>query len=343
VRLHAKTAAILASSVLSFTTAAGAARPADPTLLSVSDGGKLTIVNVRTGRVQHFLQAYQAAWSPDGKRIAFAERGQRGPGDLFLIDADGHNLRRLTHSDDTEEHDPVWSSDGKRLAYFAQRVALSEDDLMVLNLSTGVSASILRGRPLKGRLQWSPDGRKFAFVTSGVSPHAGARVIDATTGQPLDSWLGQNYPVWSADGSSVAYVVTENEQTRLLAAKQDGSRARVLYRGEKDVGVGGLTWSPNGRTVAFHHGGWSVNWSQILAVDTATGRVRSLTEARGHADTFPAFSQDGKRIAFGRMKLGQQPRVPHVALVLSRGGAVHVYRNARMSSESIPLWRPRAH
>jgi Tol biopolymer transport system component len=340
-RFRAGSAVILASSLLSFTTAAGAARPADPTLLSVSDAGKLTLVNVRTGRVRHFLQAYQARWSPDGKRIAFAGRSGGGPGDLFLIDADGGELRRLTHSDDIEEHDPVWSSDGKRLAYFAQHQALSQDDLMVLSLSTGVSSSILRGRPLKGRLEWSPDGRKFAFSTSSGAT-SGARVIDATTGQPIDAWLGQDYPVWSADGSSVAYVVTENEQTRLLVAKQDGSHVRVLYRGEKDIGVGGLTWSPNGRTVAFHHGGWSVNWSQIMAVDLATGRVRPLTEARGHADAFPMFSQDGKRIAFGRMKFGQQPRAPRVAVVLSRGGAVHVYRSAR-TNWAAPLWRPGAH
>jgi dipeptidyl aminopeptidase/acylaminoacyl peptidase len=148
-RFHAMSVAILASSLLSFTTAAGAARPADPTLLAVSDAGKLTLVNAQTGRVRHFLRAYQATWSPDGKRIAFTGRGQGGPGDLFLIDADGRNLRRLTHSDDIEEHDPVWSSDGKRLAYFAQDQALSQDDLMVLSLATGMSATVVRGRPLK--------------------------------------------------------------------------------------------------------------------------------------------------------------------------------------------------
>jgi Tol biopolymer transport system component len=147
-RLYAKSAVILASSLLSFTTAAGAASPSDPTLLSVSDTGKLTLLNLRTGRVRHFMRAYQATWSPDGKRIAFAGRGQGGPGDLFLIDADGRNLRHLTHTDDIEEHDPVWSSDGKRLAYFAQDQALSQDDLMVLSLATGMSASVVRGRPL---------------------------------------------------------------------------------------------------------------------------------------------------------------------------------------------------
>ena len=279
-RLNAKSAVILASGLLCFTTAAGAARPADPTLLSVSDTGKLSLLYPRTGRVQHFMRAYQATWSPDGKRIAFAGRGQGGPGDLFLIDADGRSLRRLTHSDDIEEHDPVWSSDGKRLAYFAQDQALSQDDLMVLTLSTGMSASVVRGRPLKGRLEWSPDGRKFAFVTSWTAGR-GVRVVDATSGEAVDAWLDQKYPVWSPDGSSVAFVFTENEQSQLIVAKRDGSGARVRYRGEKDIGVGDIAWSPNGRKLAFRHGASSVNWSQIMVVDAKTGRQRWRAECCG--------------------------------------------------------------
>ncbi|MGZ4403648.1 MAG: hypothetical protein ACXVRI_12475 [Gaiellaceae bacterium] len=340
-RLHAKSAVILASSLLSFTTAAGAARPADPTLLSVSDTGRLTLVNVRTGRVRHFMRAYQATWSPNGKRIAFAGRGQGGPGDLFLIDADGRNLRRLTHSEDIEEHDPVWSSDGKRLAYFAQDQALSQDDLMVLSLSTGMSASVVRGSPLKGQLEWSPDGRKFAFVTSWAAGR-GVQVVDATSGEAVDAWLEQKYPVWSPDGSSVAFVFTENERTQLIVAKRDGSGARVLYRGEKDVGVGDIAWSPNGRTLAFRHGAWSVNWSQIMVVDAGTGRVRPLTNRRGHADASPSFSQDGRRIAFVRQAFGARPRVARLAVISSLGGAARVYRGARTNSAA-PLWRPGAH
>jgi Tol biopolymer transport system component len=337
VRFHAKGAVILASSLLSFTTAAGAAPAADPTLLSVSDTGKLTLLNLRTGRVRHFMRAYQATWSPDGKRIAFAGRGQGRPGDLFLIDADGRNLRRLTQSEDLEEHDPVWSADGKRLAYFAQDQALTQDDLMVLSLSTGVSTSILRGRPLKGRLEWSPDGREFAFVI----PQHGALVIDAVTGEPIDRWLGRNYPVWSPDGSRVAYVFNDTDRPELFVAKRDGSDARVLYRSAKEVGIGGLTWSPNGRTVAFQHQGQP--WSQIMAVEIVTGRVRALTQARGHTDFMPSFSQDGKRIAFARRPFGEWPRVHHVATIATSGGPVRVYRGTRVSAVSSPLWRPRAH
>ncbi len=227
-RVRAKVAAVLACSVLPLTSAAAATRPADPTLLTVSETGKLTLVNLRSGRVRQFMRAYQATWSPDGRRIVFVGRGERGLGDLFVINSDGSHLHRLTHDDSVEEHDPVWSSDGNRLAYFAQRQALFQDDLIVLSLSTGVSASIARGRPLKEQLEWSPDGRKLAFATSS-SATRGIRVVDATTGQPVDTWLGNNYPLWSPDGSRVRL---DRERTSKTHGREAGwiGRARRLPR-----------------------------------------------------------------------------------------------------------------
>jgi hypothetical protein len=61
------------------------------------------------------------AWSPDGSRFAFAARA---PGeldrDVFVIDADGQNPRRLTRApgDDAE---PSWSPDGSRIAFVSRR------------------------------------------------------------------------------------------------------------------------------------------------------------------------------------------------------------------------------
>ena len=51
------------------------------------------------------------AWSPDGRRIAFESDGE-----LYLMDADGANVQRLTNNTVYEEG-PAWSPDGTRLAY----------------------------------------------------------------------------------------------------------------------------------------------------------------------------------------------------------------------------------
>src|SRR5215510_6178178 len=54
---------------------------------------------------------WMAAFSPDGSRIAF--RSERDGGGVFLMDADGSNLRRLTK----EGFTPAWSPDGMEIVY----------------------------------------------------------------------------------------------------------------------------------------------------------------------------------------------------------------------------------
>jgi TolB protein len=57
-----------------------------------------------------------AAWSPDGKTIAITGRIGGGTSDLYLIDPDGTNLRRLTN-DAVVDSRPVWSPDGTEIAF----------------------------------------------------------------------------------------------------------------------------------------------------------------------------------------------------------------------------------
>ena len=57
------------------------------------------------------------AWSPDGSKIVFSRRQESlGPGDLYIINADGTGEVRLT-SDPGDERDPTWSPDGQTIAY----------------------------------------------------------------------------------------------------------------------------------------------------------------------------------------------------------------------------------
>ncbi|MDA1192105.1 MAG: hypothetical protein O3A46_10550, partial [Candidatus Poribacteria bacterium] len=59
---------------------------------------------------------YNPAWSPDGEWIAFESNGVGGTLDIFVMDADGNNLRNVTNPPGLDL-DPAWSRDGKRIAY----------------------------------------------------------------------------------------------------------------------------------------------------------------------------------------------------------------------------------
>jgi hypothetical protein len=65
-----------------------------------------------------------AAWSPDGTRIAFTADA-RGVPEVFLVDFDGRNLRRLSRHP-AWDGDPSWSPDGERIAFVSRRDGIAE-------------------------------------------------------------------------------------------------------------------------------------------------------------------------------------------------------------------------
>ena len=55
------------------------------------------------------------AWSPDGRQIAF-ESTMDGDREIYVMNADGTNIRQLTHNTLWDEG-PAWSPDGTKLAF----------------------------------------------------------------------------------------------------------------------------------------------------------------------------------------------------------------------------------
>jgi Tol biopolymer transport system component len=56
------------------------------------------------------------AWSPDGRRIAFARAGENGA-DLYVLELATGRVDRLTESPAVVEAHPDWSPDGRRIAF----------------------------------------------------------------------------------------------------------------------------------------------------------------------------------------------------------------------------------
>src|SRR4051812_9920991 len=59
------------------------------------------------------LAALEPAWSPDGARIAFAQLGDSGAVDLYVVGADGGGGGEIP----PDAREPVWSPDGARIVF----------------------------------------------------------------------------------------------------------------------------------------------------------------------------------------------------------------------------------
>jgi TolB protein len=59
------------------------------------------------------------AWSPDGRRIAFAS-ARDGNSEIYVMNADGSSPVRLTEHPEQDDF-PAWSRDGRRLAFVSER------------------------------------------------------------------------------------------------------------------------------------------------------------------------------------------------------------------------------
>ena len=141
--------------------------PDSTRLLSVR-GAALTVLDL-TGKstvVKDTGYVDSAAWSPDGRTIAYGRLsdyrfGQRTLMGLWLVGPDGRGLRQLTQG---TEFSPEWSPDGTRIAFVRIRPDTGDYALGSVVVGTGAITPLdVEDHYVDDNPSWSPDGRWLAF------------------------------------------------------------------------------------------------------------------------------------------------------------------------------------
>ncbi|MDQ3981543.1 MAG: hypothetical protein M3271_02540, partial [Actinomycetota bacterium] len=129
--------------------------------LYVIDMGATTLRDVLRGRHGDFISVGAPTWSPDGRRIAFEAYSYPAfKNELWVIDSDGTDLRKLTNCDCVASSYPTWSPVGPEIAF----VPCCSQVVTTINADTGATAEVFA--PESGYandITWSPDGTQIAY------------------------------------------------------------------------------------------------------------------------------------------------------------------------------------
>jgi dipeptidyl aminopeptidase/acylaminoacyl peptidase len=190
-------------------------------------------------------------------RIGFTDEGYRH---VFLIPADGGTPRQMT-TGDFNHSAPTFSPDGKWIAFSAYRVPDSErtfrrSHIYATNVETGDVKQLTQGPGTNGNPQWSPDGKRIAYLSADSTDHSafpdtklwmmnadgsGARVVTPAFDRNISN------VTWANDGSGV-YFAVESEGSRNLYFAGATGQPRAVTTGTHVLGVGNI--GHNGLVVA---------------------------------------------------------------------------------------------
>ena len=219
------------------------------------------------------LSPFAPRWSPDGKQIVFNRRVIRHDTQrfhLFMMNADGTNVRQLTPPHTGWDMHPSFSPDGKSILF--TRYKDKKHSLCVLSLESGAVKQISDLGASKP--EWSPDGKQIVFSSIPVVGGDGGNIWIMTANgfnarellppPPKEKLIISRWnPRWSPNGRQILY--TEDHDTlaqignvihyipqayHYLIFYRNGKHIREL-KIPKNLRPQGIAWMDNGQSVLF--------------------------------------------------------------------------------------------
>jgi Tol biopolymer transport system component/DNA-binding winged helix-turn-helix (wHTH) protein len=284
------------------------------------------------------------AFSPDGKKIAFAWAAENDKAQHIYIKALGNEaLIRLTNEQETE-FSPIWSPDGQQIAYLA--TSSTEMGLYLTSSSPGgarrkVFTPQEPTRWEQGDLSWSPDGKSLILADHfGSEPHSSIYRVDLETLRtsslttPPVGWEGDMSPAYSPDGTRIAFIrASETAVGDLYWITAAGGAVHRLTNDGRNINS--FAWAADGQSLLFSsdRGGKYALW-KIRLNRTSPERLPVGTEDA----TQPALGKGGLLAYTQSSALWSILRVPLAAKSDSEGRVAALLSSTQQ--DSAPSFSP---
>jgi TolB protein len=208
-----------------------------------------------------------AACSPDGTQIAFGSNRQN-QGDIFVMNADGSNVRRLTTK---RGCCPTWSPAPPGGGTSDARIAYSREtrgsEIYVMNADGSNEQRLTTTAMDAFDPYWSPDGTQIVCVVDSDPDPWGEKlticvlnVRDIPPGEsastahlrplPRPGDDCNDWPAWSPTGLQIAFSAVIDGHRDIYVVDADGTNLRQITR-TKDFDEMAPAWSPDGTQIVF--------------------------------------------------------------------------------------------
>ncbi len=198
--------------------------------------------------------------------IAFVSE-RDGNEEIYLLQPDGSGLVRLTDAPELDR-DPAWSPDGRQIAFRSRRDGSSDI---------------------------------FLMGADGSSPTNLVR-------DPYESFYDEFAPRWHPEAKILALYTDRHAQAcaghRLALMPVTGGKESIKLAPVPAANQISLDWSPDGRFLVFSHSPCNSNTSYLMLWDRETGAVTQLIGNDLAPALDPAWSHNGRFIAFSSTSSG---------------------------------------
>lgn len=243
------------------------------------------------------------AWSSDGRYLSYSS-DRSGKLDIWVRDLSTGTDRQLTNLPGAAALSATWSRDGRLLAFLDQTGAV-----YTVEVSSGAVQRVYPATFEPGKPTWSPDGTVIAVAA--IKPYSAryreglstillinrgtgaGTYVDPLPGRSIQT-RGDDGPVWSPDGTMMAFVV--GSVLWVMPVGPDGTpqgAARQITREVSDA----PSWSGDSRTLLYLNNGRL----RLVGVDGGSPRTVALgltwtnTQPRGRIVVHAGRLWDGTR------------------------------------------------
>ena len=247
----------------------------------------------------------QAAFSPDGKQIAFVwDGGTEDNSDIYVKLLGAEQPLRLT-TDPAAETDPTWSSNGRDIAFL--RHSGKTAGLYVISSLGGAErklADIFPYRPvvIGNTLNYSPDGKFLVlpdkqtndepFSICSIAVQGGEKT--KLTSPPAGS-VGDLFPAYSPDSQTLAFVRSVSIAAADIYLLHAGTSEpqRLTF---DNTSIRGLSWTSEGKEIVFASRRGGSNYG-LWKISIADGGLERLTT--NERDIYsPTISHPGNLLSY---------------------------------------------